>query len=98
MNIREQAQEIAALIDKRNGQGIKADEYVRLARLRTQTNDDIARVLVRALDVLDTIAAYANVATWPDGYDLSARTVARRATDDAKGFLASLEKEDTANG
>ena len=59
---------------------------------------DIARKLIKALDVLETIAAYADVTAWPDGYDLSARTAAKRATDDAHGFLASLEMGDADNG
>ncbi len=84
MNIREQAQEIAALIDKRNGQGIKADEYVRLAQLRTQTNDDIARVLVRALDVLEIIAEYDE-----GGFEEDYNAMGDLASD----FLAGLEKE-----
>ena len=84
MNIREQAQEIAALIDKRNGQGIKADEYVRLAQLRTQTNDDIARVLVRALDLIEELVQ-------PRIYDANATRQA------ARDFLANLETEAETN-
>ncbi len=84
MNIREKAQRVLEYYT--DGGVIIADE------------GEVARKLIGALETLETIAAYANVVAWTDGYDLNARAVARKATDDAKGFLASIEEEEEDDG